>query len=216
MSEKSPSTGAAFIRAHTALARPPLVPELELHLATQVTPLWHATQAWLDREQVEPPFWAFAWAGGQALARYVLDNPESVRGKRVLDFACGGGVVGIAALQAGARSVLSVDIDRLALAAAELNAAHNGVKCATNGDDWVGRSLSDFDLVLAGDIFYDRGMVERCEPWLRASRCTVIAGDPGRIYVPTDVCELATYEVPTELELEGVSSRRTAVLSLRE
>ena len=119
-----------------------------------------ATQEWLDAHNLEPPFWAFAWAGGQGLARYVLDHPECVRGKRVLDFACGGGIVGIAAMKAGAAHVLAVDIDALAICAAQLNAAHNGVSIDTDGEDWIGRSLADFDIVLAGDIFYDRGMVE--------------------------------------------------------
>lgn len=201
-----------FIRAHAALAHPPLVPEFELYLATEVTALWHATQAWLDREQVEPPFWAFAWAGGQGLARYVLDHPECVRGLRVLDFACGGGIVALAAARAGAAHVFAVDIDPLAVCAAQLNATHNGLSIETDASEWIGRELSRFDVVLAGDIFYDRAMVARCEPWLRASGCTVLVGDPGRIYAPAAAVALATYAVPTAIDLEGVAQRETSVM----
>jgi predicted nicotinamide N-methyase len=204
---------ADFIRAHTALARPPLVPELELHLATEVTSLWYATQAWLDREQVEPPFWAFAWAGGQGLARYVLDHPEVVRGRRVLDFACGGGIVALAAAQAGAARVVAADIDPLAIIATQLNATHHRLVIETDTSDWVGRDLPDFDVILAGDVFYDRAMVARVEPWLRASGREVLVGDPGRIYAPKDAVRLAQYAVPTSLELEGVAHRETSILS---
>ncbi len=204
----------AFVRDHTALARPSLVPEFELHLATEVTPLWHATQAWLDGEKVEPPFWAFAWAGGQALARFVLYRPEAERGKRVLDFACGGGIVALAAARAGALSVLAADVDALAITAAQLNAAHNACTVKTDSSDWIGRDLSGFDIVLAGDIFYDRQMAERCLAWLSESPGLVLVGDPKRTYAPARAERLASYDVPTSIDLEGVSERQTEILRL--
>lgn len=209
---------AAFVRNNTAIAHPSLLPNLRLHLATEVTPLWEATEATLARNNLPPPYWAFAWPGGQAVARYVLDNPEIVRGKRVLDFAAGTGVVGIACRLAGAAHVRAAEIDAFALAAMNLNAALNGVVLETVSDDLVGRDLPDIDVVLAGDVCYERPMAERVTAWLRriaAAGTLVVLGDPGRAYVPTAGLEpLGRYAVPTSLELEDRTLRETSVLRL--
>lgn len=204
----------AFVLEHTAPASPTLVPEIELRLATEVTPLWAATQDWLDARGVEPPYWAFAWAGGQALARFVLDRPELVRGRRVVDFATGSGLVAIAAAYAGAGSVLALDVDPLAVAAARINAARAGVAMTVVGADRVGDALEDADVLLAGDVFYEAAASARFSAWFRALAGTgkdVVVGDPGRTYVPADLEALATYEVATSLELEGSSVRTTVV-----
>ncbi|MCC6525484.1 MAG: methyltransferase [Polyangiaceae bacterium] len=201
---------AGFIREHTELAPVPLVPELRLHLATEVTELWEATEAWLRAHDLPPPFWAFAWAGGQALARCLIDRPELVRGRRVLDFGAGSGLVAIAALRAGATSAVATDIDDFALAACTLNAAANGVALATDARDVSDASLDDIDVVLVGDMFYERTPSARFEPWLRtlaAAGKTVLAGEPGRAFAPAGLALEASYEVPTSLDLEGRTSR---------
>ncbi len=203
----------AFVLAHTAIAPVPLVPDIALHTATAVTPLWQATEAWLDAQNVAIPFWSVPWAGGTGLARFILDFPGIVADKRVLDFACGSGLVGIAAMRAGARAVEAVDIDRFAIAATLLNAAHNGVVIAARAEDIVGDPLSDIDVVLAGDIFYESAPATRFTAWLSSITAHVIAGDPGRHHVPA-LRELARYEVPTTLDLESVASRTTRILEL--
>lgn len=209
---------ATFVRTNTAIAHPSLLPEMRLHLATEVTPLWEATEATLARNNLPPPYWAFAWPGGQAVARYALDNPEAVRGKRVLDFAAGTGLVGIACALAGAAHVRAAEIDAFALAAMELNAALNGVALEAVSDDLVGRDLPDIDVVLAGDVCYERPMAERVTAWLRriaATGALVVLGDPGRAYVPTSGLErLGRYAVPTSLELEDRTLRETNVWRL--
>lgn len=209
---------AAFVRANTAVAHPSLLPELRLHLATEVTPLWEATEATLARSNLPPPYWAFAWPGGQAVARYVFDNPEIVRGKRVLDFAAGTGVVGIACRLAGAVRVRAAEIDAFALAAIELNAGLNGVTLEGEGDDLVGRDLPEIDVVLAGDVCYERPMAERVTAWLRrlaAAGTLVLLGDPGRAYVPKEgLIRLGQYAVPTSLDLEDRTVRDTVVWRL--
>ena len=204
----------AFVLAHTAVARVPFVPEIELLTATSVTPLWQATEAWLEAQEVAIPFWSVPWAGGAGLARFVLDSPEIVRDRRVLDFACGSGLVGIAAMRAGARSVTAVDIDRFAVAATTLNAAHNGVEIEARAEDIVGAPLTDFDVILAGDIFYEREPAARFTAWLSSVSAHVIAGDPGRHHVPAHLRELARYDVPTTLDLESVPSRATRILEI--
>jgi predicted nicotinamide N-methyase len=205
----------AFIRAHTALAAPPLLPEIPLYLATAVTPIWHATEAWFAARGVPPPFWAFAWAGGQALARYVLDTPEAVAGLRVLDFATGSGLVAIAAARAGASRVVAADIDPFAAVAATLNAEANGVAIELCTDDVIESSPAGFDLILAGDICYEKPAVMRFEPWLRARArdgARVLLGDPGRAYLPeTGLREVAAYDVPTPVDLEGRAVCRVRV-----
>lgn len=205
----------AFIRANTALLPSPLVPEVRLHLATEAVPLWQLTEEALQEKGLPPPFWAFAWAGGQALARYVLDNPEAVHGKRVVDFAAGSGLVAVAAAIAGARSVLAVDVDPFSVAATELNAAANNVIVTTRGDDIVGLPLPDTDVLLAGDICYEQPLAGRVEHWFRtlvAAGTPVIMGDPGRTYRPSGgMRRLAHYAVPTTRELEDNDVRSTDV-----
>ncbi len=209
---------AAFVRTNTAIAHPSLLPEVRLHLATEVTPLWEATEATLARDNLPPPYWAFAWPGGQAVARFALDNPDLVRGKRVLDFAAGTGLVGVACALAGASSVQSCDIDPFALAAIGLNAELNGVAVKAISADLVGRDLPGIDIVMAGDVCYERPMAERVTAWLRTVASTgtlVLLGDPGRAYVPTVGIErVGRYTVPTSLELEDRTARETNVWKL--
>ncbi|MGH6929363.1 MAG: class I SAM-dependent methyltransferase [Dongiaceae bacterium] len=207
----------AFIREQTALATPVLVPEIRLHLATEVTPLWRASETLLATRNVPPPYWAFAWPGGQALARYLLDRPETVRGRRVLDFAAGSGLVGIAAVHAQAAAVAAADIDAHAAAAIKLNAAANSAAVDIITDDLIGRP-SAWDVVLAGDVCYEQPMAGRTTAWLRtlaAAGTEVLLGDPGRTYRPADgLMELARYQVPTSLELETRTLCDTAVWRL--
>lgn len=206
---------AAFIRANTVLQPPRLLPELRLHLASEVVPLWQATEEELTERGVPPPYWAFAWAGGQALARYVLDRPETVRGLRVLDFAAGSGLGGIAAALAGARQVQATEIDPFACAAIALNAEANGVAVAVLAEDVMDRGDGAWDVVLAGDVCYERPMAGRVAAWLRAlagQGVTVLLGDPGRSYMPKDgLAPLARYPVPTTRELEDSDLRNAAV-----
>jgi predicted nicotinamide N-methyase len=203
-----------FIRAATTVAQPPACPEIDLWLATEVTPLWEATEAALMRVNVPPPYWAFCWAGGQALTRYVLDNPELVRGKRVLDFAAGSGASAVAAAKSGAASVLAADIDPLACAVIPMNAELNGVEVTVTADDVVGQPCQ-WDLVVAGDVCYERPMTEHIFPWLRAlaaAGATVIMADPGRAYLPkTGLLEVARTTVATSLELEDRTLREVVV-----
>ena len=204
----------AFILANTALMAPPHVPEIRLHLASEVHDLWLKTEADLDALGLPPPFWAFAWAGGQGLARYLLDHPETVAGKSVLDFASGSGLVGIAAKRAGAEQVLAADTDPWAQTAVRLNAAENGVGIDFTGEDLIG-SIVDADIVLAGDVFYDRDFAARLVVWfgqLVAAGKQVLIGDPGRSYCPRErLTALATYEVPVTRVLEDSEVKKTTV-----
>lgn len=208
----------AFIRENTRLQTPPHTPELSLHLADEVTPIWKLTEEALQEIGLPPPFWAFAWAGGQALARYVLDHPEIVAGKRVIDFATGSGVVAIAAMKAGAKSVLAADIDVFCEAAVTLNAEANGVAVAFTDVNLLDAPPPDADVLLAGDICYERPMAEAVMAWLRQGRAAgaaVLIGDPGRTYFPKDGLEkLAEYQVPTTRELEDLAVKRTSVWTL--
>ncbi len=205
----------AFIRANTRLEAPPLVPEVKLYLASEVVPLWEATEEELAEQGLPPPFWAFAWAGGQALARYLLDHPEVVRGKRVLDFAAGSGLQGIAAKLAGAESVEAVEIDAFAGAACRLNAAANGVEITVREEDIVGTANPGWDVVLAGDVCYERPAAERIVAWLRGlagGGCLVLMGDPGRTYLPRQGLErIIAYGVKTSRELEDSDLRNAVV-----
>lgn len=205
---------AAFIRANTELLAPPLVPEIKLHLATEIVPIWRKTEEELAAEGIPPPFWAFAWAGGQALARWVLDNPETVRGKRVLDFATGSGLSAIAAMKAGAAEVVANEIDAFAIAATMLNAKANDVRIACAHEDLIGRD-DGWETVLAGDVCYEREMSTRVFDWLKAlprRGALVLVGDPGRNYLPREnMTELAVYDVQTTRELEDREVRRTKV-----
>jgi predicted nicotinamide N-methyase len=203
-----------FIRANAALVSPPLVPELKLYLATEVVPLWKKTEEELAEIGVPPPYWAFAWAGGQALARYILDNPAIVDGKTVLDIGSGSGLVGLAAARAGAAHVLAADIDAFACAAIALNAAANGITIATTQDDLIGAALA-WDAVLVGDLFYERPLAQRLLAWLQRSDIIVLLGDPGRNYFPkTGIDKCATYNVQTTRDLEDREIRETSVFRL--
>jgi predicted nicotinamide N-methyase len=204
----------AFIRDNSELLTPPLVPEIRLHLASEVIPLWRKTEEELAEIGVPPPYWAFAWAGGQALARYLLDHPELVTDKRVLDFGAGSGLVALAAARAGATHVTAADIDPFALAAIARNAAANDLSVETTGEDMIGTSDS-FDLILVGDMCYERPLAERLMMWLRSVRSDVLLGDPGRSYFPkTGLTRLALYSVPTTRELEDREIRETGVWRL--
>lgn len=209
---------AAFVRAQTAITAPPLVPEIRLHLATQITPLWEATEATLAAANVPPPYWAFAWPGGQALSRYVLDTPDTVRGKRVLDFAAGCGLGAIAAAKAGAALVVASDIDAIAIEVMRLNAVLNDVSFETTSADLSRATDSPWDVIIAGDVCYERPMAEAILPWLRGlakKGVTVLMADPGRAYLPaTGLEEITRYDVPTSLELEDRTVRTTRVLRL--
>ncbi|WP_118847926.1 50S ribosomal protein L11 methyltransferase [Pleomorphomonas carboxyditropha] len=205
----------AFVLRETRSKAPPLIPEIRLRLADEAMDLWQATEADLGRAGLPPPFWAFAWAGGQALARHVLDHPEIVRGARVLDFAAGSGIVAIAAKLAGARDVVAADIDAYARAAILINAGDNGVAVTAPDTDFLDRGAAGFDVVLAGDVFYERPMAARVEPFLRAAQAAgaaVLFGDPGRAYLPaTGIAPLASYEVPVPRAIEDRDVRTTRV-----
>jgi predicted nicotinamide N-methyase len=204
---------AAFLAANTVLGTAPLVPEIRLHLAHEITPIWRATEAWLEQEGVAPPYWAFAWPGGQALARHVLDHPELVRGLRVLDFAAGGGIAAIACALAGAALVEAVEIDPMAVAATRLNAATNTVDVQALHQDMVGTPCR-WDLILCGDVCYEAPMTGHILPWLRqmARDATVWVADPGRAYLPrAELSVFASYTVPTTLELEDRTTREVTL-----
>jgi predicted nicotinamide N-methyase len=214
----SAAEAASFIRANTAISSPPLVPEIRLHLASEITPLWQATEATLARDQLPPPYWAFAWAGGQALARHVLDHPELVRGKRVLDFGAGSGLLALAAVKAGAAAATAAEIDPFAAAAIALNAALNAAEVRVETADVIGGAATPWQVVLVGDMCYERPLAERLTAWLRilARQGTlVLLGDPGRNYLPKDgLTALARYSVPTPLDLEDRMTRDGVVWRL--
>jgi predicted nicotinamide N-methyase len=207
-----------FIRSNTSPMAPPHVPEIRLHLASEAHELWLKTEEELAEIGLPPPFWAFAWAGGQGLARYILDQPDIVSGKRVLDFASGSGLVAIAARMAGARHVLAADIDPWTETAVRLNAGLNGVELGFTGEDLSGSAV-DQDVLLAGDVFYDRDLAAALVPWLvrlAADGVTVLVGDPGRAYLPKDRLEAcAVYEVPVTRALEDSEVKKTTVWRFR-
>jgi predicted nicotinamide N-methyase len=198
---------AAFVRAHTRLDATPLLPEVRLHLAGEAFGLWGRTEEAAGRNDLPPPFWAFAWAGGQALARHVLDHPGLVAGRRVLDLASGSGLLAIAAARAGAADVAVSEVDPFALAALALNAQANGVALAGVLGDVLEGDGEGADVLLAGDVFYERAMAERVLPCLeRASArgALVLVGDPGRAYLPRHRFEaVATYQVSGTGPVEG-------------
>ena len=209
-------TPESFITANAALMAPPLVPEIKLYLATEVVPLWRATEEELEKMGVPPPYWAFAWAGGQALARYILDHPQTVAGKRVLDIGSGSGLVAIAAAKAGAACVLAADIDAFSIAAIGLNAAANGATVTVTQDDQIGLA-GDWDVILVGDLFYERPLAERLLAWLKTLNRPALLGDPGRIYFPKDRPErMALYNVQTSRDLEDRDIRETGVYRLKD
>jgi predicted nicotinamide N-methyase len=202
---------ALFVRHNTVIAAPPLVPEIRLHLATEITPIWLATEEGLVRSGLPPPFWAFAWAGGQALARYILDHPDQVAGRVVLDFGAGSGLVAIAAAKAGASSVLATDIDHFAFAAIAANAALNDAVITVMTIDVTGAADMPWQVVAAGDVCYEQSMADRVTAWLRvqaARGSLVLLGDPGRNYLPNEgLRERARFVVPTSRDLEDHESR---------
>jgi predicted nicotinamide N-methyase len=214
----SESDTVAFIRANTVVVSPPLVPEIELHLASEITPIWQASERALAIANVDPPFWAFAWPGGQALARHILDHPDLVAGQAVLDFGAGSGLVAIAAALAGASAVLAADVDPVAIAAIGLNATLNRVSIDTSVQDLVD-GAGFWPVVLAGDMFYERGPSSRFSAWLArlaGQGALVLIGEPGRTYRPRlDFEARARLVVPTLLELEDRLERVVEVLRVR-
>jgi len=209
----------AFVLEHTRLQSPPHTPELRLMLADEITPIWRMTEEALAEIGLPPPFWAFAWAGGQALARYLLDHPRIVADKAVVDFASGSGIVAIAAKRAGAARVLAADIDPFCGAALAANAEANAVDVEFTDDDLLEAPPPAWaDVILAGDICYEKPLAERVMAWLRAGRAagaTVLIGDPGRSYFPrSGLDKLAEYQVPTTRELEDMEVKKTAVWTL--
>ncbi len=211
----------AFIRANTRLKPVPHVPELSLHVAEESVPIWQKTEEELNHMGLPPPYWAFAWAGGQALARYVLDNPESVAGKRVLDLAAGSGLVGIAAARAGASPVTAADIDAFTEAAIGLNAEANDTYVDVIVLDMLDHpapAVARYDVILVGDLFYERDTAARALAFLdrhQAIGTRVLIGDPGRTYLPkARLTRLAEYSVPVTRELEDMEIKRTSVWEL--
>lgn len=209
---------ARFIRDNTRLQPVSHTPEVSLWLADEVTPIWRLTEEELGEMGLPPPFWAFAWAGGQALARWLLDHPQAVEGCRVLDLATGSGLVGIAAMKAGAASVLAADIDPYCAAAVAANAEANGVEITFTADNLLEAPPAAFDLICAGDVFYEGPMAAAMLAWLKQARAagsSVLVGDPGRTYFPKEgLSLLAEYRVPTTRELEDQEVKRTRVWSL--
>ena len=213
----TPAERRAFIIANTTAATAPIVPEIVLRTGGLSMPLWEAAALTDDRPAVPPPYWAWAWAGGQALARHVLDHPEVVRGLRVADIGCGGGIVAIAAAMSGASSVSAIDLEAFAIEASRVNAAANGVRLDLQEADPIGTDAG-WDVVLVGDLWYEPELAARMAPWLRALAARgalVLTGDPGRALLPVaGLAELARHEVPTIEDLEDVTTKTVRVLRL--
>jgi predicted nicotinamide N-methyase len=213
----TPAQRRAFIVANTTVAPAPIVPEIALRTGGLSMPLWEAAALADDRPAVPPPYWAWAWAGGQALARHVLDHPDVVRGLRVADIGCGGGIVAIAAAMAGASTVSAIDLEAFAIEACRVNAAANGVRLDLEETDPIGTD-GGWDVVLVGDLWYEPELAARMAPWLRglaARGALVLTGDPGRAHLPVvGLAELARYEVPTIEDLEDVTTKTVRVLRL--
>jgi predicted nicotinamide N-methyase len=210
---------SAFILANTRLMTPPLVPEIRLHLAEESLPIWRKTEEELGEMGLPPPYWAFAWAGGQALARYVLDHGDRIEGRTVIDIGAGSGLSAIAAAKVGASRVDASDIDAIAVAAMGLNATANDVSIMATTDDWLGDAPPAADVVLVGDLFYERPLAERVMAFVQAAAARgslVLVGDPRRNYFPTDaLVPVAQFEVPVTRELEDAEIKRAAVWQLR-
>ena len=209
----------AFVLRQTRLRPVPGLEEIRLHLADEVLPLWHAVQLETDDLDAALPYWAFAWAGGLAIGRYLRDHPEVVAGRRVFDVASGSGLCAIAALHVGASEATGADIDPFAAAAIAVNGRANGVRVSVVRRDVLGDDPPDADVILAGDCWYDAGLAERVLPWLRRARdrgIEVLVGDPGRRYLPSEaLAELATYDVRTTTELEDQDRKQGQVFGLR-
>jgi predicted nicotinamide N-methyase len=204
-----------FVTENTVVAPASMVPEILLHLATEVTPLWQASEETLQTNGLPPPYWAFAWPGGQAFARLMLDKPELARGRTVLDFAAGSGIAGIAAAKSGAAKVIASEIDAFALAALRLNYGLNDVKITIFDNDLLDEPPTGWDLILAGDVCYERPMASRVLAWLDqalAAGIEVLVADPGRAYLPkSGLTELARYDIPTSLDLENRKMMTTVI-----
>lgn len=209
---------AAFIQAHARLLPVPLVPEIRLYLADESIPLWLRTAEALGRHDAPLPYWAFAWAGGQALARHILDNPAAVAGRTVLDLGAGSGLLSIAAMQAGAATTLAADIDRYATAAIALNSAANHVRVATTDADLLATTPASFAIILAGDLFFERPLAARALAFLERAHdrgAEVLVGDPRRAYFPAHrFQQVAEHAVPMAHELEDRALKPTAVWRL--
>lgn len=214
----APSRAAGFIRENTQILSPPLVPEVILHLAEESLPIWLKTEEELQKANVDPPYWAFAWAGGQALARYVLDHPDLVAGKSVLDLGSGSGLVAIAARRSGAASAMAADVDPLALAATSLNADLNGVSLEITARDLLAGPPGDYGVILVGDLFYEAPLAKRVLGFIEAAAANgaeVLAGDPRRSYFPIERFErLDEYAVPVTRQLEDAEIKKTTVWRL--
>jgi predicted nicotinamide N-methyase len=210
-----PDSATCFILANTKQLAPPLVPEIVLQLAAESLAIWQKTEDELQEINLPPPYWAFAWAGGQAVARYLLDNPEICRGRTVLDLGCGSGISAIAAVETGAARVCACDIDAFARAAVAINARANGVTIAITGEDLLAAPFSGESVVVVGDLFYERQLAERVVAYIvraKAMGSTVLIGDPQRSYFPRErFVKLAEYQVPVSRELEDAEIKRTAV-----
>jgi predicted nicotinamide N-methyase len=204
-----------FIRSQTQILSPSILPEIRLHLAAEFTPLWQMTEDRLRQSNLPPPFWAIAWPGGQGAARYILDNPDIVKGKRVVDFAAGSGLIAIAAMTAGARSALAVDIDALAREAIKLNAEINNVSVKTSEGLDLTKAPEDIDVIVAGDVCYQQAMSTTIIRWLRhcvEAGAFVLLADPGRAYVPQEgLIKQASYDVPTSRDIEDQEVRTATV-----
>jgi predicted nicotinamide N-methyase len=209
---------ALFIQANAKLLTVPLVPEIRLYLAEESMPIWQKTEEELGQLNVPPPYWAFAWAGGQALARYLLDNAALVAGRTVLDLGAGSGLTSIAAMKVGAASVLAADIDRYALVAVALNGEANGVRIETTDIDLLAAAPGAFGAVLVGDMFYERDLAERALAFVETARtkgAEVLVGDPRRSYFPKErFRKVAEYSVPVTRDLEDMEIKHTAVWQL--
>jgi len=212
------ASATAFIVANTRRLAPPLVPEITLHLAEESVPIWQKTEEELGELNVPPPYWAFAWAGGQALARYLLDNPALLSGKRVLDLGAGSGLTAIAAMKTRAAEAIASDLDRMALAAVRLNAALNDVAVGTIADNLLEKTPEPFDVVLVGDLFYERQLADLVSRYIEQAAqggALVLIGDPQRNYFPKGrFISAAEYRVPVTRELEDAEIKRTAVWRL--
>lgn len=213
------ASARAFVLRHTRLVPVPGFEEVRLHLADEVLPVWHAAQLETDDPDAPLPYWAFAWAGGLAIGRYLRDHPEAVVGRRVFDLASGSGLCALAAMQAGATEATAVDIDTFAVVSIELNARANRLRVTASRRDVLDDEPPDADVILAGDCWYEADLADRVGPWLRRARDSgidVLLGDPGRRYLPIDdLVELASYEVRTTTELEDMALKRAFVFALR-
>lgn len=219
MSARRISDPVAFIRANTNILALPLIPEIRLHLAEDSLAIWSKTEEELGASGLPPPYWAFAWAGGQALGRHILDNPQLVAGKPVLDLAAGCGLTAIAALKAGAASAIGNDIDDFAGAAMTLNAGLNGVGIDVQLGDRLSGPPPAGNVILVGDLFYEKPLAERVLAWLyrcQTAGAVILTGDPQRTYFPKDrFLQIAEYQVPVSRELEDAEIKRTSVWRLK-